>query len=70
MGGLLGRDYGRLCRFWCLCKLVGQMAEVWGFVVVEVVVVVELGRSWGGLDRVVVGVVDLGFGLGMCFGVA
>lgn len=46
------------------------MAEVWGFVVVEVVVVVELGRSWGGLDRVVVGVVDLGFGLGMCFGVA
>lgn len=46
------------------------MAEVWGFVVVEVVVVVGLGRSWGGLDRVVVRVVDLGFGLGMCFGVA
>lgn len=43
--------------------------EVWRFVVVVVAVVVGLGRSLGGLDRVVVGVVDLGFGVGMCFGV-
>lgn len=82
-GGRRDRDCGILCRSWCLYRLGGRLGVVVGLVlglcwdgssgvvvVVDVVAVaVGPGRCWNCLGRVVEGVEDLDFGLGMCFGV-